>query len=193
FLNEEEMERLLSAPDVKTEIGIRDRTILEVMYAAGLRVSELCSLRTSDVDLNSAVVACFGKGSKQRLIPIGKSAIQWLQKNLTVRKRLGNGARPELFLGPKGKPLTRQTAWAIIKTYAARADVPDISPHSLQHTFGTHLMQNGADSRSVQAMLGHADISTTEIYTHITDLHMRKAYDRFHPRARVGSPRVSKG
>jgi len=187
FLTEEEMERLLAAPDVQTDIGLRDRAILEVMYAAGLRVSELCSLRLSDVDLDVAVIACFGKGSKQRLIPIGKSAVQWLQKYLAPRKRLGNATDGRLFNGLNGKPLTRQTAWSIIKVHAATAKVPDISPHSLRHTFGTHLMQHGADSRSVQAMLGHADISTTEIYTHITNQHMRKAYDRFHPRARTSS------
>jgi len=184
FLSEEEMERLLSAPDVKTDIGLRDRAMLEVMYAAGLRVSEMCSLRTSDIEINSALLTCFGKGSKQRRIPIGKSAVHWLQKYLSIRKRLGNEGKPELFLH-RGRTMTRQNAWTIIKVYAAQAGVPDISPHTLRHSFGTHLMQHGADSRSVQALLGHADISTTEIYTHITDLHMRKAYDRFHPRARV--------
>jgi integrase/recombinase XerD len=184
FLSEEEMERLLFAPDVKTDIGVRDRAILEVLYAAGLRVSEMCGLRTSDIDLNAALLTCYGKGSKQRRIPIGKSAVHWLQRYLAVRKQLGNEAKPELFLH-RGRQMTRQTAWAIIKTYAAHAGVPDISPHTLRHSFGTHLMQHGADSRSVQALLGHADISTTEIYTHITDLHMRKAYDRFHPRARA--------
>jgi integrase/recombinase XerD len=184
FLSEEEMERLLLAPDVKTDIGVRDRAMLEILYAAGLRVSELCGLRTSDIDINAALLTCFGKGSKQRRIPIGKSAVHWLQKYLGVRQRLGNEAKPELFL-QKGRRMTRQTAWAILKTYAAQAGVPDISPHTLRHSFGTHLMQHGADSRSVQALLGHSDISTTEIYTHITDLHMRKAYDRFHPRART--------
>ncbi|HEX7530344.1 MAG TPA: tyrosine-type recombinase/integrase, partial [Pyrinomonadaceae bacterium] len=133
---------------------------------------------------NTALLTCYGKGSKQRRIPIGKSAVHWLQRYLAVRKQLGNEAKPELFLH-RGRQMTRQTAWAIIKTYAAHAGVPDISPHTLRHSFGTHLMQHGADSRSVQALLGHADISTTEIYTHITDLHMRKAYDRFHPRARA--------
>jgi integrase/recombinase XerD len=183
FLSEEEMERLLFAPDIKTDIGIRDRAMLEILYAAGLRVSEMCSLRTSDVDIDSALVTCHGKGSKQRRIPIGKSAVHWLQRYLAIRKPLGNEARPELFMH-RGRRMTRQNAWAIVKTYAAHAGVPDISPHTLRHSFGTHLMQHGADSRSVQALLGHADISTTEIYTHITDLHMRKAYDRFHPRAR---------
>jgi integrase/recombinase XerD len=191
FLSEEEMERLLSAPDIKTDIGVRDRAMLEVLYAAGLRVSEMCSLKTSDIDVDSALVTCHGKGSKQRRVPIGKSAVQWLQRYLGIRKRLGNEARPELFLH-RGRQMTRQNAWAIIKTYAAVAGVPDISPHTLRHSFGTHLMQHGADSRSVQALLGHADISTTEIYTHITDLHMRKAYDRFHPRARTAGGKGGK-
>jgi integrase/recombinase XerD len=184
FLSEEEMERLLFAPDVKTDEGVRDRAMLEVLYAAGLRVSEMCGLRMSDIDIDAALLTCHGKGSKQRRIPIGKSAIHWLQRYLGVRKQLGSEAKPELFLY-RGRQLTRQTAWAIIKTHAAHAGVPDISPHTLRHSFGTHLMQHGADSRSVQALLGHSDISTTEIYTHITDLHMRKAYDRFHPRARA--------
>jgi len=184
FLSEEEMERLLEAPDIKTDIGVRDRAMLEVLYAAGLRVSEMCSLTTSDIDIDSALLTCHGKGSKQRRIPIGKSAVHWLQRYLGIRKQLGNEAKPDLFLH-RGGQMTRQTAWSIIKIYAARAGVPDISPHTLRHSFGTHLMQHGADSRSVQALLGHADISTTEIYTHITDIHMRKAYDRFHPRARA--------
>jgi len=183
FLTEEEMERLLLAPDINRDVGVRDRAMLELMYAAGLRVSELCGLKVADLDLDGAIVTCFGKGSKQRRIPIGKSAVQWLQRYLVVRDRLGSN-HPVLFLN-RGRALTRQLAWSIIKTYAARAEVPHISPHTLRHSFGTHLMQHGADSRSVQALLGHSDISTTEIYTHITDLHMRKAYDRFHPRARV--------
>jgi len=183
FLTEEEMERLLRAPDINTDVGVRDRALLELMYAAGLRVSELCGLKVADVDLDGAIVSCFGKGSKQRRIPIGKSAVHWLQRYLAVRDRLGSN-NPVLFLN-RGRALTRQLAWSIIKTYAAKAEVPNISPHTLRHSFGTHLMQHGADSRSVQALLGHSDISTTEIYTHITDMHMRKAYDRFHPRARV--------
>jgi integrase/recombinase XerD len=184
FLTEEEMERLLFAPDIKTDIGVRDRALLEVMYATGLRVSELCGLKTSDVDLDAGLVTCHGKGSKQRRIPIGKSAVHWLQRYAAIRKQFGSETKAEMFLH-RGRLLTRQAAWAIIKNYAAQAGVPEISPHTLRHSFGTHLMQHGADSRSVQALLGHSDISTTEIYTHITDLHMRKAYDRFHPRARA--------
>jgi integrase/recombinase XerD len=154
------------------------------MYAAGLRVSEMCGLRATDLELDAALIRCQGKGSKERRIPIGKSAVHWLQRYLAIRQQFGNEGKPELFLH-RGRALTRQIAWSIIKEHAAAAGVPDISPHTLRHSFGTHLMQHGADSRSVQALLGHADISTTEIYTHITDLHMRKAYDRFHPRARV--------
>jgi len=184
FLSEEEMERLLLSPDIKTDIGVRDRALLELMYAAGLRVSEACGLRAADVELDTALIRCHGKGSKERRIPIGKSAVHWLQRYLLVRKQFGHEGKPELFLH-RGRPLTRQLAWSIIKAYALQAGVPDISPHTLRHSFGTHLMQHGADSRSVQALLGHADISTTEIYTHITNIHMRKAYDRFHPRARV--------
>ena len=191
FLSEEEMERLLLAPDVTTDPGVRDRALLEVMYAAGLRVSEMCGLKTSDVDLDTALITCHGKGNKERRIPIGKSAIHWLQRYLAIRKQFGNEGKPELFLH-RGRPMTRHDAARIIKIHAAVAGVPDISPHTLRHSFGTHLMQHGADSRSVQALLGHSDISTTEIYTHITDLHMRKTYDRFHPRARAASSTKSK-
>ena len=192
FLTEEEMEQLLLAPDIKTDLGVRDRALLELMYAAGLRVSEACGLRARDIDIEAALVTCHGKGNKERRVPIGKSAVHWLQRYLAIRKQFGSEGKSELFLH-HGKRMTRQTAWSLIKKYAAVAGVPDISPHTLRHSFGTHLMQHGADSRSVQALLGHSDISTTEIYTHITDLHMRKTYDRFHPRARIGSPRVSKG
>jgi len=184
FLSEEEIAKLLDAPDVKTDEGIRDRAMLELMYATGLRVSELCALQAGDIDINAGLIACFGKGSKQRRVPVGKSAIHWLQEYLRVRKKLSSDTKPQLFLH-RGRALTRQAAWSIVKTHAERAGVPDISPHTLRHSFATHLMQHGADSRSVQALLGHADISTTQIYTHITDLHMRKAYDRFHPRARA--------
>ena len=184
FLSEDEIERLLDAPDIKTDEGVRDRAMLELMYATGLRVSELCALQAGDVEIHAGLIVCYGKGSKQRRVPIGKSAIHWLQEYERVRKRLGSETKTHLFLH-RGRPLTRQTAWSIVKTHAKRAGVPDISPHTLRHSFATHLMQHGADSRSVQALLGHADISTTQIYTHITDLHMRKAYDRFHPRARA--------
>ncbi|MEP6913664.1 MAG: tyrosine recombinase, partial [bacterium] len=184
FLTEDEINSLLSAPDVSKEEGVRDRALLELMYAAGLRVSELILMKQTDVDINSGLVSCHGKGSKERLVPIGKSAIHWLQQYASLKSAYGKPALPFLFLN-RGKPLTRQFAWAMIKRYAARAGVKDISPHTLRHSFATHLLQNGADSRSVQALLGHSDISTTQIYTHITDRRLRETYDRHHPRSRV--------
>src|SRR5438552_16761275 len=134
----------------------------------------MCSQRNSEIEMVAALFSCHGRGGMERRIPLGKSAVQWLQRYSAIRKRFGNEGKAELFLH-RGRSMTRQAAWAIIKTHAAHAGVPDISPHTLRHSFGTHLMQHGADSRSVQALLGHSDISTTEIYTHITDLHMRKA------------------
>jgi len=183
FLSETEIEALLAAPNVSTEEGMRDRALLELMYATGLRVSEVVSLQTADIDIHGGLLSCHGKGNKERRIPVGKSAIYWVRQYLRARKRLDSESKPRLFLH-HGRTLTRQMAWLIIKTHAAHAGVPDISPHTLRHSFATHLLQHGADSRSVQALLGHTDISTTQIYTHITGLHMRKAYDRFHPRAR---------
>jgi integrase/recombinase XerD len=183
FLTEEEIDRLFTAPDISTSEGIRDRAMLELMYAAGLRVSEMVSLKQTDVDLHAGVVSCHGKGSKERRVPVGKSAIHWLQQYVSVKEGYGKPAYPNLFL-KAGKPLTRQMAWAIIKRHAAAAGITGVSPHTLRHSFATHLLQHGADSRSVQALLGHSDISTTQIYTHITDRHLRAAYDTHHPRAR---------
>ena len=186
FLTEDEINQLLSAPDISTTEGIRDRTLLEVMYAAGLRVSELVSLKQSDIDLHAGLVVCHGKGSKERRVPIGKSAIHWLQQYSLVRAAYGTPASPYMFT-TRGKPLTRQFAWAMIKRHASKAGVKDVSPHTLRHSFATHLIQHGADSRSVQALLGHSDISTTQIYTHITDHHLRSSYDKHHPRARIAA------
>jgi len=184
FLTEEEIDRLLAAPDITTDEGVRDRAILELMYAAGLRVSELVTLKQAEVDLHGGVVNCHGKGSKERRVPVGKSAIHWLQRYATMKAASGRSAYPNLFLH-RGKPMTRQTAWAIIKRLAAAANIGDVSPHTLRHSFATHLLQHGADSRSVQALLGHSDISTTQIYTHMTDRHLRNTYDHHHPRARA--------
>jgi integrase/recombinase XerD len=184
FLTEDEINQLFAAPDIATEEGIRDRALLEVMYAAGLRVSELVTLKQSDVDTHAGLVVCHGKGSKERRVPIGKSAIHWLQQYGAIRAGYGKSAAPNMFIN-RGKPVTRQFAWAMIKRYAAKAGVKDISPHTLRHSFATHLLQHGADSRSVQALLGHSDISTTQIYTHITDRHLRNSYDKHHPRARI--------
>lgn len=183
FLNEDEINRLLGAPDIATERGVRDRAMLELMYASGLRVSELISLKQTDVDILAGLVLCHGKGNKERRVPTGKSAIHWLQRYLTQQGAYGRSASVYFFTH-RGKPMTRYFVWAMIKRYAKQAGIMDISPHTLRHSFATHLLQHGADSRSVQALLGHSDISTTQIYTHITDRHLRAAYDRHHPRSR---------
>ena len=183
FLTEDEINRLLAAPDVSTEEGIRDRAVLEIMYACGLRVSELVGLKHADVDLMAGLVVCHGKGNKERRVPLGKSAVHWVQQYEAVKAGYGKPTSPFVFLH-RGRPFTRQIAWAMIKRHAESVGIKNVSPHTLRHSFATHLLQHGADSRSVQALLGHSDISTTQIYTHITDLHLRAAYDRHHPRAR---------
>jgi integrase/recombinase XerD len=186
FLTEDEIERLLAAPDISTADGVRDRAMLELMYATGLRISELVSMKTADVDIDRGLIVCHGKGSKERRVPIGRSATHWLQQYITMaRARCVKANAPHLFLNSLGSPLTRQFVWAGIKRYAAHAGLNNVSPHTLRHSFATHLLQRGADSRSVQALLGHSDISTTQIYTHITDRHLRATYDRHHPRARM--------
>ncbi|HKR22282.1 MAG TPA: site-specific tyrosine recombinase XerD [Pyrinomonadaceae bacterium] len=184
FLTEDEINRLFAAPNIGTEEGIRDRAVLEIMYASGLRVSELVNLKHADVDLMAGLVVCHGKGSKERRVPLGKSAIHWLQQYSAVKAGYGQSSLPYFFLY-RGKPFTRQIAWSMIKRHAERVGIKNVSPHTLRHSFATHLLQHGADSRSVQALLGHADISTTQIYTHITDQHLRSAYNRHHPRARL--------
>lgn len=186
FLTEDEINRLFTAPDISTEEGIRDRAVLEIMYAAGLRVSELVNLKQADVDLLAGLVKCHGKGNKERRVPLGKSAIHWLQQYSAVKAGYGKQASPYVFLH-RGRPFTRQLAWSMIKSHAEKVGIKNVSPHTLRHSFATHLLQHGADSRSVQALLGHSDISTTQIYTHITDMHLRSAYDRHHPRARMKS------
>ena len=184
FLTEDEINQLLATPDVSTEEGIRDRTILEVMYAAGLRVSELVTLKQTDIDILGGLIVCHGKGSKERRVPLGKSSIHWLQQYTALKAGYGKQSSPYVFLH-RGKPFTRQLVWAMIKRHSLRAGIRNVSPHTLRHSFATHLLQHGADSRSVQALLGHSDISTTQIYTHITDGHLRSAYNRHHPRARM--------
>jgi integrase/recombinase XerD len=189
FLSEDEIDRLFAIPDISKEEGIRDRAMLELMYAAGLRVSELVSLKQTEVDIHAGVVSCRGKGSKERRVPVGKSAIHWLQQYESIKAQYGKSPFPQLFLN-RGRPLTRQFAWATIRNYAAKIGLEHVSPHTLRHSFATHLLQHGADSRSVQALLGHSDISTTQIYTHITDRHLRTAYDNHHPRARAAASTV---
>ena len=184
FLNQNDIGNLLSVPDVSTEIGLRDRAILELMYACGLRVSEAVNLKMSDVDADTGILTCKGKGSKTRKVPIGKSAIEWLKKYLIVRRKKEKVEINNLFVNFSGRPINRQTIFKFIKEYAEKIGLEDVSPHTLRHSFATHLIQNRADIRSVQQMLGHADISTTQIYTHLTDKHLRQTYEKFHPRAK---------
>ena len=184
FLNQTDIENLLAVPDISTEIGLRDRAILEIMYACGLRVSEAVDLKMSDIDADAGILTCKGKGSKTRKVPIGKSAVEWLKRYLIARRKKENIEINNLFVGFSGRPINRQIIFKFIKEYAEKIGLEDVSPHTLRHSFATHLVQNRADIRSVQQMLGHADISTTQIYTHLTDTHLRQTYDKFHPRAK---------
>ncbi len=181
----EEIERILEAPDPLSFRGVRDRAMLQVMYAAGLRVSEVVGLKLGDVDLQKGLVSAFGKGGKRRLVPLGEPAIEALTLYLSYRQgHPGALSSKALFLSPRGKALTRQGVWKLLTAYARGVGVrKPSSPHKLRHSFATHLLEGGADLRSVQALLGHADISTTEIYTHVTDDHVRSAYRKAHPRA----------
>ncbi len=188
FLTPEQVEALLAAPDVATPLGLRDRAILEVLYATGLRVSELIGLRAGDLDLEVGILTCFGKGRKERLVPLGAEAGRWVQRYLAeVRPSLAGesaAAGDVLFLGRRGRRLTHMGLWGIVRRHAVTAGVEQtLTPHVLRHSFATHLLERGADLRALQAMLGHADISTTQIYTHITRERLRKVYDQYHPRA----------
>ena len=183
FLTESEIESLFSVPNVETETGLRDRALLEVLYAAGLRVSESVGLKISDVDLDAGVLNAHGKGSKERRVPLGRSAVDWMLKYLAVRAKNNNLQNPLLFVSKVGRAMTRGDAYNLVKNCAEKVGLENVSPHTLRHSFATHLLQRGADSRSVQAMLGHADISTTQIYTHITDNHLKATYEQHHPRA----------
>jgi integrase/recombinase XerD len=182
----EEVERLLSAPAEQTPRQIRDKAMLEVLYATGMRASELVGLPISSVDLTVGYVRCMGKGSKERIVPLGSSAISCLKGYLeSSRPRLTEGRlNPYLFVGRAGRPLTRQGFWQMIRVYALKAGLTKrVTPHTLRHSFATHLLEGGADIRSVQMMLGHSDISTTQIYTHITRKRLKEIYRQFHPRA----------
>jgi integrase/recombinase XerD len=185
FLTQEEIEKLLQAFDATTPEGVRDRALVEVLYATGLRVSELVSLNTSSVDADTGVLFCMGKGSKQRRVPVGRSALEWLQRYQSARRLLLAGRESQkLFVGYLGRPLTRQNVWALLKRAAEKAGVGGVTPHVLRHSFATHLLEHGADTRSVQAMLGHSDLATTQIYTHVTSERIRSVYEKHHPRAK---------
>jgi integrase/recombinase XerD len=185
-LTEPQVEALLAAPDTETTLGLRDRAMLETLYATGLRVSELVGLRRSQVGFDTGVVRVLGKGSKERLVPLGEEAIAWLKRYLaTARPVLAKDAKTDaVFVSARRAPLTRQAFWQSIKRYAIRADIPTtkLSPHTLRHAFATHLLNHGADLRVVQLLLGHADITTTTIYTHVARERLKQLHAQHHPR-----------
>jgi integrase/recombinase XerD len=185
FLTVKEVEQLLEQPDENDARGCRDRAMLELLYATGLRVSELVALKIEDVNLESGFLICLGKGGKERIVPLGNSASQAVKKYLSdARFKLWKKESDSLFLTSRGKTFSRQGFWKMLKQYGEQAGLDQkISPHILRHTFATHLLERGADLRSVQLMLGHSQITTTQIYTHVTRRHLRQVYDRFHPRA----------
>ncbi len=180
-----EIEQLLSSPFGKSATDLRDKALLEVMYGAGLRVSELVSLNIEDIDFVSEFIRCFGKGSKERLVPIGRYALEALSEYIRQgRPELMKKRRTQaLFLNTRGGRLTRQGCWKILKKYAEKAGLKDVHPHMLRHSFATHLLEAGADLRAVQEMLGHVSISTTQIYTHVSREHLKEVYMMAHPRA----------
>jgi integrase/recombinase XerD len=186
FLSLEEVDRLLEQPDPKTVRGLRDKAMLELLYSTGLRVSELLGLRTDDVHMDGGSVRCVGKGDKERLVPVGRPALSAVQEYLRgARPQLLRGrTSPYLFLSHRGTKLSRVTFWAILRNYGKQAHLRgELSPHKLRHSFATHLLERGADLRSVQLMLGHADISTTQIYTHVVQDRLKRIYKEHHPRA----------
>lgn len=184
-LSSEEIERLLKTPDTSTPLGLRDRAILEVLYATGLRVSELVRLKLTDLHLSLGLIQTLGKGDKERIIPIGDVAVDWINQYLErSRNRLTKGKdSPYLFVNFHGNGLTRQGIWKNLKVIVQAAGIDkDVTPHTLRHSFATVLLENGADLRIVQELLGHSDISTTQIYTHISKKHLTEVYQRSHPR-----------
>lgn len=188
YLSVEEVDQLIAQPAVDTPRGLRDRALIELLYATGMRVSELISLRPSDINLDASYLTCIGKGDKQRIVPIGEEAADWVRKYIRHSRPalLGKRSSPRLFVNARGggSGLTRVGFWKILKGYARQARLSrTLSPHMLRHSFATHLLERGADLRAIQMMLGHADLSTTQIYTHVLEQRMRAVYDRFHPRA----------
>jgi len=186
YLSLEEVDRLIEAPDVSTPRGIRDRAMLELLYATGLRVSELLGLRPADVNLQGGLVTCVGKGSRQRVVPLGDRAAEWVGRYETAARPVLLAARrcPWLFVNAnRGSALTRTGFWRLVKAYGNAADITvHLSPHVIRHSFATHLLERGADLRAIQTLLGHADLSTTQIYTHVLESRLRRVYDTFHPR-----------
>jgi integrase/recombinase XerD len=189
FLSIEEVDTLLAQPDTSTPLGLRDRALIELLYATGMRVSELVGVRAADIHLDEQYLTCIGKGNKERLIPIGEQAAAWIEKyQASVRPGLTRHAKgratPQLFVNARGGPLSRVGFWKILKGYGRQASLPrTLSPHVVRHSFATHLLERGADLRAIQMMLGHADLSTTQIYTHVLEARLKAVYNRFHPRA----------
>ena len=186
FLSLEEVDRLIAQPDTTTVRGLRDRAMIELLYATRLRVSELVGVRAADLHLDEQYLTCIGKGSKERIVPIGEQASEWITRyQSTARRELMKGrATARLFLNARGGALSRVGFWKILKQHGRAAGLPrTLSPHVLRHSFATHLLERGADLRAIQLMLGHADLSTTQIYTHVLEARLRTVYDRFHPRA----------
>jgi integrase/recombinase XerD len=188
FLAAEDVERLLTAPDLTTPKGLRDRALIELLYATGLRVSELVALRPQDLQLEAGYLTTTGKGQKQRIVPVGDEAAKWVTRYLREARPalLGKRSSPRLFVNARGggSGITRVGFWKILKGYGNTLGISrQISPHVLRHSFATHLLERGADLRAIQMMLGHADLSTTQIYTHVLEARMRSLYERFHPRA----------
>ena len=185
-LSEKQVEALLDAPDTETTLGLRDRAMLETLYATGLRVSELVGLKLGQVSFDAGVVRVLGKGSKERLVPLGEEAVAWLTRYLaTARAELAGAGRSDaVFISARRGPLTRQAFWQLIKRYAHKAGIgaAALSPHTLRHAFATHLLNHGADLRVVQMLLGHADITTTTIYTHVARERLKQLHARHHPR-----------
>ena len=194
-LNEQQIDDLLAAPDTSDELGLRDRAMLEVLYATGLRVSELINLQTSQISLQQGVIRVVGKGNKERLVPVGEIALDWLMqyyqlsrpcllsRSQSEKKQLSQSS--DVFVTKRGRSMTRQAFWYMVKRYALVAGIAAdrLSPHTLRHAFATHLLNHGVDLRVVQMLLGHSDISTTQIYTHVADQRLRDMYKNHHPRA----------
>ena len=186
FLSVEQVDALIAQPDVATPRGLRDRALIELLYATGMRVSELVSIRAVDLHLDEHYLTCIGKGGKERLIPMGEQAATWIRRYQRDGRAALLKARssPRLFVNARGGGLTRVGFWKILKGYGRRANLPrSLSPHVLRHSFATHLLDRGADLRAIQMMLGHSDLSTTQIYTHVLETRLRSIYDRFHPRS----------
>jgi integrase/recombinase XerD len=187
FLSVEEVNRLLEQPDQTTVLGIRDRAMIETMYSTGIRVSELCGIRVGDLQMDPGCLRCIGKGDKERLVPVGRQALESIQKYIRESRPhlLKDRTSPYLFLGRKGaRPMNRISFWGLIAAYGRKAGLRKaLKPHMLRHSFATHLLDRGADLRSVQMMLGHSDISTTQIYTHVVEERLKQVYKAHHPRA----------